>query len=129
MEVTKMGNMPWDEICALDKILVKDNKYIGSITVIPGYYGIGGSNRSGFQGDWDSAVEYTAEALDGSEPIRVMGWEICALINDVLYLRYKKDDGEVNVVSVDRRKGEQIYLGDEVAYDTMYAKKVKLNRK
>ena len=39
-----MENMPWDEICALDKILVKDNKYIGSITVIPGYYGIGGSN-------------------------------------------------------------------------------------
>ena len=113
--------LPDEEILSLKAILVKDNKQIVGVRIAYGYMGVGGSNRSGFQET--HCYEYTIEQLDGMEPFRVMNSQICALVNDTLYLRYK-DDNEMKVYTINSTG--RTMTGDSVAYDTVAAVRISL---
>ena len=113
--------LPDEEILSLKAILVKDNKQVVGVRIARGYMGVGGSNRSGFQEA--HCYEYTIEQLDGMEPFRVMNSQICALVNDTLYLRYK-DDNEMKVYTIDFTG--RTMTGDSVAYDTVTAVRISL---
>lgn len=118
--------LPEEEVVSLDKLLVRDNKRVTSVRFFPGYCGIGGSNTSGFSEDWDRMYEYTTDALDGKSPLWIHGEEVCALVNDVLYFRYKGSDGNMHMNTLDYRKRNTIIRGGEVAYDTISATEVYL---
>ncbi len=118
--------LPEEEIVPLDKILVRDNKRVKSVRFFPGYCGVGGSNTSGFSSDWDRKYEYTPEELDGRSPLWIHGREVCALVNDVLYFRYKGSDGNMHAYTLDYRERNTLIRGDEVAYDTIAATEVYL---
>ena len=118
--------LPEEEVVFLDKILVRDNKRVESVRFFPGYCGVGGSNTSGFSTDWDSAYEYTSEELDGRSPLWIHGEEVCALVNDVLYFRYKGRDGNMHAYTLDYRERTTLIRGDGVAYDTIAATEVYL---
>ena len=51
---------------------------------------------------------------------------MCALVNDVLYFRYKDSDGNMHAYNLDYRKRTTLIRGDEVAYDTIAATEVYL---
>ena len=51
---------------------------------------------------------------------------MCALINDVLYFRYTKRNGEKNIFTLNYREREYNAIGDGIAYDTVSATKVVL---
>lgn len=118
--------LPEEEIVPLDKILVRDNKRVKSVRFLPGYCGVGGSNTSDFSSDFDRKYEYTPEELDGNSPLWIHGIEVCALVNDVLYFRYKGRDGNMHAYTLDYRKRTTLIRGDEVAYDTIAATEVYL---
>ena len=118
--------LPEEEIVPLDKILVRDNKRVKSVRFLPGYCGVGGSNTSDFSSDFDRKYEYTPEELDGKSPLWIHGIEVCALVNDVLYFRYKGSDGNMHAYTLDYRKRNTLIRGDEVAYDTIAATEVYL---
>ena len=115
------NKLPDEEVLSLKAILVKDNKRVVGVRITYGYMGAGGSNRSGFQ-ERDCDI-YTIEQLDGMEPFRVMNSQICALVNDTLYLRYK-DDNEMKVYTIN--SPGRTMTGDSVAYDTVSAVRVSL---
>ena len=51
---------------------------------------------------------------------------MCALVNDVLYFRYKDSDGNMRAYTLDYRKRKTLIRGGEVAYDTIAATEVYL---
>ena len=110
-----------EKFLELKKILVENNEKVIGVRIAHGYMGVGGSNRSGFQ--QSHCYEYTAQQLDGMEPFRVMNSEICALANDMLYLRHQGDDG-MRVYTIDYPGC--IMTGDSVAYDTVTAVRIRL---
>ena len=115
------NKLPDVEILSLKTILVKDNKQVVGVRIARGYMGVGGSNRSGFQET--HCYEYTIEQLAGMEPFGVMNSQVCALVNDMLYLRYKDDDG-MKVYTIDY--SGRTMTGDSVAYDTVTAARISL---
>ncbi len=121
-----MGCLDHEKLLALEKILVKDNEKVVGVSILKGYMGVGGSNRSGFQ--TESCYDYTVEQLDGAEPIRVMKAEICALANDVLYLRWDVN-GKRWIHAIDCDEGRCTLTGESIAYDTVVAARVVLNLK
>jgi len=115
-----------EEVLALKSFLVRDNERVTRIVVERGYMGLGGSNRSGFCADSERTRIYDVEWLNGKETIWVSGDEICALVNDVLYLRYTNKDGERKVWTVSHEKDSATLIGEEIAYDTVSAERIEL---
>ena len=64
--------------------------------------------------------------LGAKKPFRVEDDVLCALVNDVLYIRYRKRDGEMRVYPLDHRKRSLVTSGDEIAYDTVSATRITL---
>jgi len=118
--------LPKDEILALDKFLVRDNKRVVGVRIIPGYMGIGGSNTSGFSSNDEKIRDYSLESLSTHDFIWAEGIAICALVNDVLHFRYTRSDGEVRTYTLDYRERDHIIRGDGIAYDTITATEVVL---
>lgn len=108
------------EIDSLKTVLVESNERVVGIKITRGYMGCGGTNLSDFSAE--STRVYTADELNGSEPIAVNKTEICALINDVLYFRCHNGDG----TTLDLKEKERTYRGESMAYDTVSATKVEL---
>lgn len=121
--------LPQEEVLALDRFLVRDNKRLKGINIIPGYMGVGGSNTSGFQENWDKQRVYSLEELDGRDFIWVEGVSLRALVNDVLHLCYTDKNGEPQVYTLDYREVSHTVRGDDVAYDTVSATEIYLMRK
>ncbi len=119
----KYSRITEEELCSLKTILVQSNERVIGIQIARGYMGSGGTNHSDFS--TESTTTYTAEELNGKEPIPVNKSEICALVNDVLYFRCK-NNGELHTFTLDRETSEQLYSGDTIAYDTVCATKVML---
>ena len=116
------------EVLALDRILVKNSSNVSGVQIERGYMGLGGSNTSGFSADSDQTVVYTADQLSDHPLITVDGDVICALENDVLYLKYKRD-GVYRVFTLSREKPSTTSHGREIAYDTVEAARISLNFK
>lgn len=116
-----MKGLEKEEILELQRILVQGNERVVGVRIAHGYMGVGGSNSSGFQET--HCYEYTVEQFDGMEPFRIMGSEICALVNDMLYVRYK-DGNEMKVYTIDYYGCTM--TGDSVAYDTVTAVRIRL---
>ncbi|MBQ8688810.1 MAG: hypothetical protein IJ515_00395 [Clostridia bacterium] len=112
-----------DEVLALDRVLVKNNKRVVGVRIEYGSKGIGGSNTSGFCAH--RSVKYTAEELDGAPLVSVGRSMICALANDVLHFK-NNSDGEYRTFTLDYRERSFISLGEEIAYDTYSATRVEL---
>ena len=119
-----MRRLDENEVFALEKILVKDNKHVVGVRIAHGYMGVGGTNRSGFEAE--SIREYTIEQLSEREPFWVTGSEICAVVDDVLYFRHEDRDGSKRVYTLDCNQKSYMMLGDGVAYDTVSAVRVVL---
>ncbi|MBE6778293.1 MAG: hypothetical protein E7541_02795 [Ruminococcaceae bacterium] len=115
--------IPDDKMAQLQQILVKDNACVVGLKISHGYQGVGGSNSSGFQSE--SCQEYTVEQLEGMAPIRVLGTEICALVNDVLYFR-REAAGQMQVHTIACNEGGYTVMGDSIGYDTVIAVRVDL---
>lgn len=118
-----MKRLSNEEILSRKTILVKDNQRVVGVKIARGYWGMGGTNCSGFS--TKSVTEYSAENLSGMEPIWIVGSEICALVNDVLYFRCEAD-GEKRVYTLDHREESRMMVGDSIAYDTASAARVVL---
>lgn len=116
--------LPKEEVLALEKFLVKDNKRVIGVRIMPGYMGIGGSNTSGFSADSEKERYYTLEQLSACGCIWVEGVAICALVNDVLHFRYTTSKGEKGMYTLDYRERDYIIRGDGIAYDTISATEV-----
>ena len=115
-----------EEILSLDAFLVKDNDRVVGVRFEPGSSGIGGSNSSGFSADRGKEYEYTVEELCEKKPFRIEDDVLCALVNDVLYLRYRNRDGDMRVYALDHRKRSLVTTGDGIAYDTVSATRITL---
>lgn len=111
------------EVLKLRKFMAEDNDKVVGVKILRGYMGVGGSNSSGFQ--LVRVQEYPIEQLNEREPIWVVGSEICALVNDVLYFRCEAD-GEKRVYTLDHREETRMMVGDSIAYDTASAARVVL---
>ena len=118
--------LPEQEIASLENFFVKDNNRVIGVRFEPGFSGIGGSNSSGFSADREKKFEYTAAELCGKKPFRIEKDELCALVNDVLYLRYRNRDGDMRVYVLDYRKRSLVTFGDGIAYDTVSATRITL---
>lgn len=116
-----MNRLSDEEILSLKTFLVKDNPQVTGIKILRGYRGIGGSNRSGFQ--TTEIEEYPLGQLSDGATIRVVGSEICALVNDVLYFRCNAD-GKMTVYTQDLTDASRSYCGESIAYDTVSAARV-----
>ena len=121
-----IATLPEEEVLTLEKFLVKENHRVEGVSIVPGSMGIGGSNTSGFSADAGEGQRYTAEELSGKEPIRVGNYELCALVGDVLYFRYKDQEGKMRTFTLNHRKKSYHVRGDGIAYDTVFATKVSL---
>lgn len=108
MENKKLSD---EQVLALDKILVEGNEKIVALHFESGYYGRGGSNSAPYTQDLNT--DKKLEDLAGQRPLSMFGLEVCAVVNDVVYLAYR---GSKTVLSFDA-KGR--FTDDyEIAYDT-----------
>lgn len=121
-----LERVPDEEILGLERFLVRDNKRVRGLRILPGYMGIGGSNTSGFSSDSEQIREYSLEALDGGGFLWVQGVCIRALVGDVLYFCRKDSDGNGTVFTLNYREWDILFHGEGVAYDTISATKVLL---
>lgn len=102
------------EVLALDRILVKDNKQIVGLHFQSGYYGCGGSNNSPFTEEVNTTRKL--EDLAGQLPLKMFGVQICAVVNDVVYLTWEnRANGEVLTFDANGQYDNEY----EIAYDTM----------
>ena len=118
--------LPDDEILSLDTFLVKGNDRVVGVRFEPGSSGIGGSNSSGFSADSGKEYEYTVDELGTKKPFCIEEDVLCALVNDVLYLRYRNRNGDMRVYTLDYRKRSLVTTGDSIAYDTVSATRITL---
>lgn len=103
-----------EEVLALDKILVKDNRLIVALHFESGYYGRGGSNNSSFTEEINTTK--TLDELTGQPLLKIFGVQICAVVNDVVYYTWEnRANGEV--LSFDAKGRYTDECG--IAYDTM----------
>lgn len=120
----ELKSLPKEEVFALDKFIVRDNKKVGGVLIEWGYMGIGGSNTSGFSAE--TSHRYTEEILNEKPIIRVGKYELCALVGDVLHMRYKKENGEMRMITLNYRERPFVSRGGGVAYDTISAIQIML---
>ena len=118
--------LPDETVISLDRFLVRDNKRVKGIRIMPGYKGIGGSNTSGFSSVDEKIQDYTAEQLNGADFLWVEGSSIRALAGDILHFCHKNQEGKHYVFTLDYRERDRIFIGDSVAYDTVSATEVVL---
>lgn len=112
------------EVFNLKSILVKDNDEAITIKVMRGYMGNGITNQSEFCAE--STEEYSAEELLEREPVLIEGAEICALVNNVLYFRWKDAGGNLCTDTLEREEKGKIFKGKIIACDTVAATRVVL---
>ena len=113
--------LPDEEILALERFLVRDNKRVEAVRILPGYMGIGGSNTSGFSSDRERIRDYPLEYLKNSDFVWVQGYSLRALVGDVLY--FCSND---KVFTLNYRERDTIFRGDGIAYDTIEATEIVL---
>ena len=106
--------------------MVRDNKRVRAVRIMPGYMGIGGSNTSGFSSDSERIRDYPLEYLKNNEFIWVQGVSVRALVDDVLYFCREGTDGNNKVFTLNYRERDTIFRGEGVAYDTIAATEVVL---
>ena len=106
--------------------MVRDNKRVRAVRILPGYMGIGGSNTSGFSSDSERIRDYPLEYLKNNEFIWVQGVSVRALVDDVLYFCREGTDGNSKVFTLNYRERDTIFRGEGVAYDTIAATEVVL---
>jgi hypothetical protein len=116
-----LQRLPDEQILALERFLVKDNKRVRGIRVLPGYMGLGGTNTSGFSADSDRIRDYALEDLEKSGFVWVQGYSLRALVGDVLYFCH----GD-KVRTLNYRVRDSRCHGEGVAYDTIEATEVVL---
>jgi hypothetical protein len=116
-----LQRLPDEQILALERFLVKDNKRVRGIRVLPGYMGLGGTNTSGFSADSDRIRDYALEDLEKSGFVWVQGYSLRALVGDVLYFCHGDKVRTLNYRVLDTR-----FHGEGVAYDTIEATEVVL---
>lgn len=121
-----LERLPDEEILGLERFMVRDNKRVRAVRILPGYMGIGGSNTSGFSSDRERIRDYPLEYLKNNEFIWVQGVSVRALVDDVLYFCRKGADGNSKVFTLNYRERDTIFRGDGVAYDTIAATEVVL---
>lgn len=114
-----LERVPDEEILALERFLVRDNKRVKAVRILPGYMGIGGSNTSGFSSDSERIREYPLEYLENGEFVWVQGYSLRALIGDVLYFCCND-----KVYTLNFRERDTIFRGNGIAYDTIEATEV-----
>ena len=117
----KLERVPDEEILALERFLVRDNKRVEAVRILPGYMGIGGSNTSGFSSDSERIRDYPLEYLENSEFVWVQGYSLRALVGDVLY--FCRND---KVYTLNFRERDTIFRGNGIAYDTIEATEIVL---
>ena len=116
-----LESVPDEEILALERFLVRDNKRVGAVRILPGYMGIGGSNISGFSSDSERIRDYPLEYLENSDFVLAQGYCLRALVGDVLY--FCRND---KVYTLNYRERDTIFHGDGITYDTIEATEVVL---
>ena len=121
-----LERLPDEEILGLERFMVRDNKRVRAVRIMPGYMGIGGSNTSGFSSDRERIRDYPLEYLKNNEFIWVQGVSVRALVDDVLYFCRKGADGNSKVFTLNYRERDTIFRGEGVAYDTIAATEVVL---
>ncbi len=121
-----LERLPDEEILGLERFMVRDNKLVRAVRIMPGYMGIGGSNTSGFSSDSERIRDYPLEYLKNSEFIWVQGVSVRALVDDVLYFCRQGADGNSKVFTLNYRERDTIFRGEGVAYDTIAATEVVL---
>ena len=121
-----LERLPDEEILGLERFMVRDNKRVRAVRIMPGYMGIGGSNTSGFSSDSERIRDYPLEYLKNNEFIWVQGVSVRALVDDVLYFCREGADGNSKVFTLNYRERDTIFRGEGVAYDTIEATEVVL---
>ena len=121
-----LERLPDEEILGLERFMVRDNKRVRAVRILPGYMGIGGSNTSGFSSDSERIRDYPLEYLKNNEFIWVQGVSVRALVDDVLYFCREGADGNNKVFTLNYRERDTIFRGEGVAYDTIAATEVVL---
>ena len=121
-----LERIPDEEILGLERFMVRDNKRVRAVRILPGYMGIGGSNTSGFSSDSERIRDYPLEYLKNNEFIWVQGVSVRALVDDVLYFCREGTDGNNKVFTLNYRERDTIFRGEGVAYDTIEATEVVL---
>ena len=121
-----LERLPDEEILGLERFMVRDNKRVKGVRIMPGYMGIGGSNTSGFSSDSERIRDYPLEYLKNNEFIWVQGVSVRALVDDVLYFCREGADGNSKVFTLNYRERDTIFRGEGVAYDTIAATEVVL---
>ena len=121
-----LERLPDEEILGLERFMVRDNKRVRAVRIMPGYMGIGGSNTSGFSSDSERIRDYPLEYLKNNEFIWVQGVSVRALVDDVLYFCREGTDGNSKVFTLNYRERDTIFRGEGVAYDTIAATEVVL---
>ena len=121
-----LERLPDEEILGLERFMVRDNKRVRAVRIMPGYMGIGGSNTSGFSSDSERIRDYPLEYLKNNEFIWVQGVSVRALVDDVLYFCRQGADGNSKVFTLNYRERDTIFHGEGVAYDTIAATEVVL---
>ncbi len=121
-----LERLPDEEILGLERFMVRDNKRVRAVRIMPGYMGIGGSNTSGFSSDSERIRDYPLEYLKNNEFIWVQGVSVRALVDDVLYFCREGADGNSKVFTLNYRERDTIFRGEGVAYDTIAATEVVL---
>ena len=121
-----LERLPDEEVISLERFLVRDNKRVKAVRIMPGYMGIGGSNTSGFSSDSERIRDYPLEYLKNNEFIWVQGVSVRALVDDVLYFCREGADGNSKVFTLNYRERDTIFRGEGVAYDTIEATEVVL---
>ena len=116
-----LERVPDEEILALERFLVRDNKRVEAVRILPGYMGIGGSNTSGFSSDRERIRDYPLEYLESSDFLWVQGYSLRALVGDVLY--FCSND---KVFTLNYRERDTIFRGNGIAYDTIEATEIVL---
>ena len=116
-----LERLPDEEILGLERFLVRDNKQVKAVRILPGYMGIGGSNTSGFSSDSERIRDYPLEYLENSDFVWAQGYSLRALVGDVLY--FCRND---KVYTLNYRERDTIFHGDGIAYDTIEATEVVL---
>ena len=114
-----LERVPDEEILGLERFLVRDNKRVRAVRILPGYMGIGGSNTSGFSSDRERIRDYPLEYLENGEFVWVQGYSLRALIGDVLYFCCND-----KVYTLNFRERDTIFRGNGIAYDTIEATEV-----
>lgn len=116
-----LERVPDEEILALERFLVRDNKRVRAVRVLPGYMGIGGTNTSGFSSDRERIRDYPLDYLKNSDFVWVQGYSLRALVGDVLYFCHND-----KVYTLNFRERDTIFRGNGIAYDTIEATEIVL---